>query len=55
MVQGTNFPPVSQEHGVKKIMPFRNQLKINNIKIKEPPFHSGYVISDSGHAKISCR
>jgi hypothetical protein len=34
---------------------FRNQLKINNIKIKQAPFHSGYVISDSGHAEISCR
>jgi hypothetical protein len=26
---------------------FRNQLKINNIKIKQPPFHSGYAIPDT--------
>jgi len=29
MVQGTNFPPISQEKGVKKNLPFHNQLKMN--------------------------
>jgi hypothetical protein len=32
MVQGTNFPPISQEKGVKKNLQFCNALKINNIK-----------------------
>jgi hypothetical protein len=31
MMQGTNFPPISQEKGAKNNMPFYNMLKINNI------------------------
>ena len=32
MVQGTNFPPIPQGKGVKKIMPLCNQLLMSKIK-----------------------
>jgi tRNA(Ile)-lysidine synthase TilS/MesJ len=35
MVQGTNFPPISQEKGVKKNMLFCNQLKMKTKKNKK--------------------
>jgi hypothetical protein len=36
MVQGTNFPPVLQQHGVKKMCPFRNKLIVSRlVKLEE--------------------
>jgi len=55
MVQGTNFPPISQEKGAKKNVRFCNQLIYNNFIFYFVRIKKSLLISSANVGFQSCR